>query len=230
MFLNSPVKILPLGRFESGSSDIILLLGCPDTVSPDKSSCPGSKVHDSPDNLSSPDEQSELGSYSSFLSVNWNVNWNPWACDRRHRILALFDQRRLFLSPLVAFSLRFGRSFEQIMFSLFDLWTLRGHFGSSYFLPFKILVWWCSRDGSAFAPFLEGVRGCLARRSGLSTSLLIAIQVSLASQFYSAHWKTSLTFSRSVVSKNVRIAASRRLTSSCFILSRAYHDQPGNLG
>ena len=38
-------------------------------MSPDNSSCPGSKVPDSPDIVSSLDEQSEIGSYSSFTSV-----------------------------------------------------------------------------------------------------------------------------------------------------------------
>ena len=57
MFLDSPDKILSLGRF--------------DIVSPDKSSCPGPKAHDSPDSVSSPDELSENGSFSSFASVNW---------------------------------------------------------------------------------------------------------------------------------------------------------------
>ena len=69
MFLDSPDKILSHGRFKSDSPGNILSLGCPNIVSPEKSSCTGSKVPDSPDIVSSPDEQSELGSYSSLASV-----------------------------------------------------------------------------------------------------------------------------------------------------------------
>ena len=70
MFLDSPDKTLSLGRFESDSPDNVLSFGCPNIVSTDKSSCTGSKVPDSPDLVSSPDEQSKLGSYSSLASVN----------------------------------------------------------------------------------------------------------------------------------------------------------------
>ena len=73
MFLDSPDKILSLGRSEVNSLDSILSLGRFQIVSPDKSSCPGPEEHDSPDNVSSPDEQSELGSYTSFVSVNWTL-------------------------------------------------------------------------------------------------------------------------------------------------------------
>ena len=59
-----------IGRFESGSPDNILSLGCLNIVSPDKSSRTGSKVPDSPDIVSTPDEQSVLGSYCSLASVN----------------------------------------------------------------------------------------------------------------------------------------------------------------
>ena len=69
MFLDSPDKTLSLGRFEYDSSDNILSLGCLINLSPEKSSCTGSKVPDSPDIVSSPEEQCELGSYSSFASV-----------------------------------------------------------------------------------------------------------------------------------------------------------------
>ena len=70
MFLDSPDKTLSLGRFESGSPDNILSFGCPNNVSLDKSSCTSSKVPDSPDIVSSPDEQPKLSSYSSHASVN----------------------------------------------------------------------------------------------------------------------------------------------------------------
>ena len=43
--------------------------GCPYIVSRDKSSCTVSRVPDSPDIVSSPDEQFKLGSYSSLASV-----------------------------------------------------------------------------------------------------------------------------------------------------------------
>ena len=71
MFLGSPDSTLSLGRLESGSQDNLLSFGGPDIVSPDKSSCTGSKVADSPDIVSSPDEQFKLGSYSSLASVNY---------------------------------------------------------------------------------------------------------------------------------------------------------------
>ena len=69
MFLDSPDKTLSLGHFESDSPDNILSPGCLINLSPEKSSCTGPKVPDSPDIVSSPEEQSELGSYSSFASV-----------------------------------------------------------------------------------------------------------------------------------------------------------------
>ena len=69
MFLDSPDKILSLGRFKSDSADNVLSLGCPNIVSPDKLSCTGSKVPDYPHIVSSPDKQTELGSYSSLASV-----------------------------------------------------------------------------------------------------------------------------------------------------------------
>ena len=69
MFLDSPDKTLSLGRFESDSPDNILSLGCLINFSTDKSSCTGPKVPDSPDIVLSSEEQSDLGSYSSFASV-----------------------------------------------------------------------------------------------------------------------------------------------------------------
>ena len=70
MFLDSSDKTLSLGRSEPGSPDNILYFGCPNIVSTDKSSFTGSKVPVSPDIVSSPDERSKLGSYSSLASVN----------------------------------------------------------------------------------------------------------------------------------------------------------------
>ena len=55
MFLDSPDKILSLGGLIN--------------LSPDKSSYTGPKVSDSPDIVSSLEEQSELGSYSASASV-----------------------------------------------------------------------------------------------------------------------------------------------------------------
>ena len=55
MFLDYPDKILSLGGLIN--------------LSPDKSSCTGLKMSDSPDIVSSPEEQSEPGSYSAFASV-----------------------------------------------------------------------------------------------------------------------------------------------------------------
>ena len=46
------------------SLDKILSLGCLEFDSLDKSSCLGPKAHDSPDNVLSPHELSEHGSYS----------------------------------------------------------------------------------------------------------------------------------------------------------------------
>ena len=61
---------MSLGCLESGSPDNILSFGCPNIVSPDKSSCTGSKVPDSPEIVSSPDEQFKFCSYSSLASLN----------------------------------------------------------------------------------------------------------------------------------------------------------------
>ena len=58
MFLDSPDKILSLGRSEVDSPDKILSLGRFDIISPVKPSYPGPKLHDFPDNVSSPDKQS----------------------------------------------------------------------------------------------------------------------------------------------------------------------------
>ena len=55
------------------SPDKIQALGCLSNVSPDKSSSPGPKVPDSPESVSSPDEQSELGSYSSLATMKYAI-------------------------------------------------------------------------------------------------------------------------------------------------------------
>ena len=60
---------MPLGGLVNVSPDKSSCTGSKVSDSSDKSSLTGSKVSDTPDVVSSQDEQSGLGSYSSFASV-----------------------------------------------------------------------------------------------------------------------------------------------------------------